>query len=435
MPTTGSHTESGVCIIGAGPAGVAASIRLSQLGISHLLVDASEFPRNKPCGDIITSPVLRVLHRLEPGILEQLKAGGYLNPIWQSLVFPPGGESISLNFIPLDNISGEASCYSVSRFNLDAVLLEKVRNSRYATFREGFRIKSLENRPDTVLLEGEDGSQIRAALVILASGSGGSLLAKAGLPVPDHDCAVGIRAHFENVRWSQSQTGLFLLPSLMPGGLYITPLPGGRCNVNLVLSLRKIQKDKIRLRELLEETIASLPQLNIPFADARICGNPEGSRLFLGIRSRRVSANRLLLAGDAAGLIEFFSGNGIPQAYGSGMLAAETAAQAVRNNTFSPSDLQQYDQVLRQKYASGIWLNRLVFNLLHHPFVAKMLLRFLGFLASRQHANELLGQLVYERNPASRMMNPAFWYRLLFVRKSCLNHSLVFQSRDLVDAG
>ena len=406
-----------VCIVGAGPAGVAASIRLSQAGIRHIIADAAEFPRHKPCGDIITSGVLRALGRLDSGLAEELKARKIFNPIWHSLIYPGGKSAISLDFLPFNGKEGEAGCYSVSRYELDAALLEKVRGSSMADFREGCRVKSMEDRKEGKLLRTEEGTLILAGIVILATGSGSQLPARAGMPVPDEDCAVGIRFHYENVDWNPQHTALFLNAGSMPGGLYLTPLPGGKCNVNLVLSMRKVKKEKAVLRESLENMLESNPVLKKAFAHARRCGQPEGSRLFLGLRQRPVSANRLLLAGDAAGLIEFFSGNGIPQAYGSGILAAEMAVKALQSGDCSADFLRNYDRALQQKFRPGGFPARMVFNMLHHPLAGKLLVDFLAFLSDRPQTNALLRNLLYHKKPLAVLLNPRFWYRLLFQKK------------------
>jgi flavin-dependent dehydrogenase len=140
--------------------------------------------------------------------------------------------------------------------------------------------------------------------------------------------------------------------------------------------------------------------------------------LFLGLRKRRVSRERLLLAGDAAGLIEFFSGNGIPQAYGSGMLAADVAIQAGLKGNFSAEYLREYDRLLHQKYMSGRFLARFFFKFLHWPVAGRLLLRFLSFLASKPHSNQLLLDLLYHPKPLLQFLNPIFWKKLILRGKS-----------------
>ncbi len=402
-----------VCIVGAGPAGAAASIELSKSGIPHLIIDADTFPRHKPCGDILTSGVIRALNRLNPEILAGLKKEGQLSPVWKTLIYPPNGKAISLDFLPLDGKEAEASCYSVSRYDLDLVLVNHIKASPCADFREGCRIKSIQKSEEGLVLLPETGPRILARLVLFATGSGSNLLARLGMEIPQNETAIGIRALYEGVEWPSEETALFLHPDCMPGGLYITPLPGGKCNVNLVMSTDKVRSEKQPLREKMEAFLASDPILKNAFSQARRLGNPEGSRLYLGIRPRKVSGEGFLLAGDAAGLIEFFSGNGIPQAYSSGQLAATFAVKALHENNFSAAYLQRYDQALYKKIRLNGIGGRILFPLLHRSFFSGLVLRFLNHLSSRPQTNSLLRNLLYEKNPARILRKPGFYYDLL----------------------
>jgi flavin-dependent dehydrogenase len=401
-----------ICIVGAGPAGAAASISLSKEGIRHIVADAAVFPRHKPCGDILTSGVLRALRRLNPEILTRLKEMNLLAPVWKTKVFPPNGKPISLDFLPLDGEEGQASCYSVSRYDLDLVLVNLIKASPFAVFRENCRIKAAVQTQGCMRLETEDGPVIEAGMVIFATGSGSSILNALGHPAAREETAVGIRAHYEGVKWDPSVTGLFLHPECMPGGLYLTPLPGGKCNVNLVISLEKVRKEKLQLREKMEELLRSIPALKEAFSAARKTGNPEGSKLYLGTKPRKVSGERYLLAGDAAGLIEFFSGNGIPQAYASGEIAAGIAATTCKERDFSAMKLKRYDAELYRKIRTDKIGGQLIFPLLHRPLVSRMVLRFLNYLSSRPRTNDMLRDLLYARNPAKILRRPSFYLDL-----------------------
>lgn len=403
-----------ICIVGAGPSGAAASIELSKAGINHIIADSAGFPRHKPCGDILTSGVLRALRRLNPEILTQLSDGGFLAPVWKTQVFPPNGKPISLDFLPLDGKEGQASCYSVSRYDLDLALVKIIKESPYADFRENCRIKSASHSESWMRLETENGPVIEASLVIFATGSGSSILNSLGHPAAKEETAVGIRAHYEGVNWNSAETGLFLDAGCMPGGLYITPLPGGICNVNLVISLEKVRKEKLILREKMEELLQSIPSLKRAFASARRIGNPEGSKLFLGTRPRNVSGERYLLAGDAAGLIEFFSGNGIPQAFSSGEIAAGFAAKVLEENNFSAVHLKQYDAELYRKIRTDKIGGQVIFPLLHRPAISRLVLRFLNHLSSRPGTNDSLRDLLYAKKPARLLRSPSFFYNLFW---------------------
>lgn len=409
--------QTEVCIVGAGPAGSAASLTLSKKGIPHLVVDAEVFPRNKPCGDILTTGVLRALNQIDPEILTEMKLKGLLNPIWHTLTYPPNGKPISIDFLPFDGKKGEPGCFSVSRREMDMLLVNKLLASGFADFRQGFRVTSLKKTNPGFELCSDSGEIIRTKLLIIATGSGNSLLKQLGLEIPKSESAIGIRGHFEGLDWNLQETGLFLHPDIMPGGLYVTPLPDGTCNVNLVMSLNKVSDAGISLRERFDSVVKSIDVLNRKFSNAKRIGNFEGSMLFLGTRRRIVAGDSYMVAGDSAGLIEFFSGNGIPQAISSGRIAGETAISAIENQNFSAGFLSDYEDKLYQKIKLNYAGGRVVLPLLHKPFYSKQVLKFLNFLSSRPQTNAMLRDLLYEKNPGKILRKPGFYYKLLFKRE------------------
>ena len=406
-----------VCIIGAGPAGAAASLVLSQHHIPHTLVDSATFPRHKPCGDIITSGVLRVLNDLDVHILQTLKEKNYLNPVWHTLTYPPNGKPIAIDFLPFDRRPGEPSCYSVSRLHLDSVLLSKVEETRYADVRQNCRIVHVENGSDGIKLGTESGNFILAKLVIVATGSNNNILKHFGLSVPKKDCAIGIRAHYEGLDFKPDETGLFLDSNLMPGGLYVTPLPNNQFNVNLVVSLDKVAKENLNLREKFDAVIEANPILKAKFSKARRLGGFEGSMLFLGLRKRIISGDRFLVVGDSAGLIEFFSGNGIPQALISGKIAALQAIKALQNQDFSKESLGSFDEALYKKINQSLTTSRVMYPILHSRFLSNVMLRFLNYLSGRPKTNALLRDLLYQKDPGKTLRNPRFYYDLLLKKQ------------------
>lgn len=406
--------QTDVCIIGAGPAGAAASLTLSQNRIRHILVDSAKFPRHKPCGDIITSGVLRAMDSLDPEILLALKSKKVVNPVWTTHIYPPNGLPITIDFLPFDQKEGEPSCYSISRYDMDQVILERVRKSEYATVKEGCRISQVETRSDHVILISDQGYQIWAKLVIVATGSSNNILKQFGLTVPKKDCAIGIRAHFENIDFEKSETSLFLDSSLMPGGLYITPLTRNSYNVNLVVSLEKVSIENLNLREVFDRVISANPILKQRFEMGVRTGNFEGSMLFLGVRKRAIAGNRFLVVGDSAGLIEFFSGNGIPQALLSGRMAAQRAVLAIEKSDFSRQFLRKFDGELYRKIRQNYAIGRVIYSLLHTRFFSKWVLCFLNYLSRRPQTNDLVRDLLYQKDPVKLALSPRFIHSLLF---------------------
>src|SRR5712691_7229104 len=105
-----------VVVIGAGPGGSAAAHYLARRGIDVLLVDRSEFPRDKTCGDGLTPRAVGVLHDM--GILHALVRVG--QPINGVEIFSPDGYSTGA---PIPSRSGvPAPMLVVPRVTLDNVI-------------------------------------------------------------------------------------------------------------------------------------------------------------------------------------------------------------------------------------------------------------------------------------------------------------------------
>lgn len=405
------HTK--VCIIGAGPAGISASIALSGLATDHLIVDASTFPRHKPCGDIMPSQVIRELNALDPEIFARLNRENRINPIWHTLTYPPNGKPIHIDYLPFNGQEGVAGCFSVSRHEFDQILIERMLESPHVRFEQGCRITGIEQKPEAILLKTEDHKVISAEVLIVATGSNNSVLKFLGIGQPKTDCAIGIRGHFRGLGVKPSVTELFLDSELMPGGFYITPLPGGLYNVNLVLSLEKVKKENLNLREVFEDFVQKHPILKTRFEKAERIGNFEGSMLFLGIHKKPISGHRYMVAGDSAGLIEIMSGNGIPQAILSGQMAARQAAEALSTGNFSFSQFALYEEGLFSRIGKNYTAGRFFYPALHKKWISRSILGFLNYLARRPKTNDLLRDLLYEKQPGKLLRKPSFYYKLL----------------------
>jgi flavin-dependent dehydrogenase len=413
MENRPNQIKTPVCIIGAGPAGISASITLSKQGIDHLIVDGATFPRHKPCGDIMPSQVIRELNDLDPEIFSRLTRENRINPIWHTLTYPPNGKPIHIDYLPFNGEEGVAGCFSISRYEFDQVLIDRMMESPHVTFEQGCRITGIEQKQDYIQLQTEDKRQIVAEMLIVATGSNNSILKLFGLEQPKSDCAIGIRGHFKGLGVKSSVTELFLDHDLMPGGFYITPLPGDVYNVNLVISLEKVKAENLNLREVFESYVARHPILKNRFEKAERIGNFEGSMLFLGIHKKSIAGNRFMVIGDSAGLIEIMSGNGIPQAFMSGKYAARQAIEAIQTGDYSFSTFELYEKKLFDRIGKNYSAGRLFYPALHKKWISRSILSFLNYLSKRPKTNALLRDLLYEKNPNKLLRNPVFYYKLL----------------------
>ena len=161
LPAVSAIDQAGsrwpVAIVGAGPSGTAAAIRLRRSGCPVLLLDRAVAPREKVCGDGLVADSYAGLTAL--GMLELVRSVGHSTRIGR-IVSPSGFETtVTADFTTLE------------RHFLDGLLLREA-IERGATFRRG-RVQSVEPGEDgttAIRIEGV-AKHIRADYLIVASGA------------------------------------------------------------------------------------------------------------------------------------------------------------------------------------------------------------------------------------------------------------------------
>jgi geranylgeranyl reductase family protein len=358
-----------VCIVGAGPGGCTAALKLSQLGIPCFLVDKAVFPRDKICGDAFTNKVKLVLGRIDPGIIGRFEAATEAySTVWGARFISPNGQQIDLPFQPNYDITRvPKQSYTIKRLDFDHWLTGEVKRRNNIFFHEGISIEKYERTSDGYLISNADGSFVlHCKLLIVANGAHSRFSRHhAGLQKDEMHHAAGVRAYFRNV------TGLHpdgfiefhFLKKLTPGYLWIFGLPNGQANVGLFMRSDLVSKRRLNLNKLLQEIISTDPKFRERFQGAEQLGKTMGYALPLGSKPRPLSGDHYLLVGDAAHLIDPFSGEGIGNAMYSGSIAAEQAAACLATNDFSASTLHAYDKriarILGKDMKLSLWLQRL----------------------------------------------------------------------------
>ena len=133
---------------------------------------------------------------------------------------------------------------------------------------------------------------------------------------------VALRQYFEGVVGLSDQIELHFIDEVRPGYFWIFPLEGDRANVGIGMDHRDIKARGIDLKEALAAAVASTT-FGARFRDARPLEAPVGWNLPVGSRRRPAHGNGFLLLGDAAGLIDPFTGEGIGNALYSARFAVE----------------------------------------------------------------------------------------------------------------
>ena len=408
--------KTDVLIVGAGPGGCSAALSLAKQGVKAVLVDKAVFPRDKVCGDALSGKVMRVLDRLAPDVGEQLRADTRQLPSWGVTFTAPSGRSLR---VPFSRNTGEGAAPGsiMPRLHFDALLLEKAQNAPGIELLQGTRLNAFERAPTGWLVGDQAKSTVIEARLVIAADGANSHFARhvAGLELePRHHCA-GVRAYYTGVTGLDPQgfIELIFLKELLPGYLWIFPLPDGRANVGLGLRSDVVRKRKTDLKALLRSLLAGHPDLKDRFAHARIEGSVQGLGLPLASKRHKLSDDGYLLVGDAGHLIDPFTGEGISHAMISGMHAGEVAAEALNGETGSPSaaSLADYDARVWRRLGKELSISTRLQQLADRPWLFNLVV---GRAVKNPALADTISSMFNDLDMRARLRQPSFYFKLLF---------------------
>ena len=384
-----------VVVVGGGPAGSAAAITLARGGADVVVIDKATFPRDKCCGDGLTTGALRRLERLglDPAAL----------PSWQTV-----------DDVVVRSISGRTTTFPmprgrgiyaavVRRVELDAELLRMARAAG-ADVREGVAIEGLAASGGAVRVTTSTGDVIDADYVIGADGVWSSVRKLTG--ASDEDGYLGEWHAFRQYRKSSTEASrdLWVLfeTDLRPGYAWSFPLADGTVNVGIGILRQPGEPTKDlgrRFREVLErqqfvdvigDTIEESPAKAWPIP-ARV----EKTAL-------DALGGRVLFVGDAARATDPMTGEGIGQAIETGMVAAEAILAGG-----SPAETYKREvaRTLAVDNRLAGWLSR---NGLAHRKGIRVALRVAG---ATNWTRKNFARWLFEDEPRAILATPRRWHR------------------------
>lgn len=340
-----------VCIVGAGPAGATLSHFLAKEKIDHVLIDKSTFPRDKICGDGITVDVLNVLKRISPSLLEEFATQSEMLPSWGFCFHASNGRELRYDF-EQDGFP-YSPFYTSRRVHLDNFLVKRL-NMGYCHFLDDTKvvdIKRVEGGMEVI----HDKGKVQTKIVIGAEGEKPVVGRYLGL---DHfrekqHLIGGLRVYYKNVKGFHSGNHLefFFDKKLLPGYFWAFPLSENEANVGLGMVSTAISARKLNLRKMFAEMLESHPRIREMFAEAEPLEKPRGWGLPIITPKRSIAGDRYAMIGDAAGMIEPFTGKGIGPGMMSARICSEHIADALTRKDYN---LKPYEQHMYRYYSGEI---------------------------------------------------------------------------------
>ncbi len=308
-----------ILVIGAGPGGSAAAWALANSGHDVLLVDAAEFPREKTCGDGLTPMAVRTLDRM--GILDEVLSAGAWR-IHNFRITGPFGITASLPFE--DHQKEFPYALVLPRIQFDDIV---VKNAIRAGVEHLFnvRVENITRTGDRVTGVEAKGPQgtltILPKHVIIAVGAKSGLLKRAGFIHHDVRYIRASRAYFTNNPPKEPMYDFFFDFELVPGYGWIFSNGNGQANIGVgILPIPLIATKKSTTR-LLEQFIQRRQKEGI-LGDVELAGPIKGYPLRIDFPAMRAAGENWMIVGEAAGLVNPVTGEGIDLAMESGLIAA-----------------------------------------------------------------------------------------------------------------
>lgn len=371
VPENGASFDS--IVVGGGPGGASAAGYLAMGGQRVLLIEKSVWPRDKICGDAVGGKSLSYVKSL--GVKEHLEQTAHFR-VTGIMFSSPKGHEVRVA-LPEEDVARLEAGYALPRKQFDTLLFREVQDTVRAA--GGSVIQGGEVR-QVLYDDGRGGAdpgphsgdaRHGAGVVVRVGGRGGeeftfhapNLIGAGGYRCPvaksmleetydepmidrAHYCG-GYREYWTGVKGCESQIGdieIHFVDSVLPGYFWLFPVSEGVVNVGIGMVMAEMDKQKMKLKALQSDVITNHKLFKDRFADATMVkGSGKGWQLPFGsprkkaeMQPRRSASNGVFLVGDAASLVDPFSGEGVGNALVSGEMAAQHILQKKK-----PSEYQR----------------------------------------------------------------------------------------------
>ena len=365
--------------------------------MSVVCVDKASFPRDKTCGDGLTAGALRALEAL--GLSYDAFASIDAAIVRETVLVAPSGRQVTLP-LPTDGLHAAV----IARRDLDAALVALARR-RGVDVREQCTVEKLAAHDDEIEVLLGDGIALRAQHVIAADGHW-STVRRALEPDSPRDLGEwhAARQYFADV--DDDRLWVFFERDLLPGYAWVFPLPGGGANVGYGV-LRSDGRTGRDLKELWPELL-SRPSLRDALGPRAAPTEPVRA---WPIPTRydpdRLANGRVLFVGDAAGVVDPLTGEGIAQAIESGVLAAE----AIAGGSEPAAVAARYRRSVSRALGRDLRFASMLQNLLRTPLGARAAIAAAG-LTPWTRRN--FARWMFEDYPRALLGTPDRWRRGAF---------------------
>lgn len=336
-----------VIVIGGGPAGSTVSTLIAQKGYRVDLFEREHFPRYH-IGESLIPETYWVLKRI--GMLDKMKQSHFVKKYSVQFVNAMGKHSAPFYFY--DNKPHECSqTWQVKRSEFDIMMLQNAEEHGVRVHR-GIRVLDVLMEGDRVVgvqIADENGNtrEVRADVVVDASGQSSMLINKFGLRVSDPQLNKGaIWSYWEGAyRDTGKDEGATIVLSLKnkEGWFWYIPMHENIVSVGVVADFNYLFKDRGSHEQTYFEEIENCPAVKERISIGKQAAGVKATKDYT-YKASQAAGNGWVLVGDAFGFLDPLYSSGVLLALKSGELAADAIVEGLQKGDTSQAQLGKWEK-------------------------------------------------------------------------------------------
>ncbi len=382
-----------VLISGGGPAGSALAYHLAKHGLKVIVAEAEVFPRDKVCGDAVSPIAIKELH--EMGIT-QSSVFKNANEITKVGLFVEKDHAIVDLLLP-EELPYHARV--IRRFHLDHEIFKKAVTAG-AAFLQNTRVLEYtvsEHKVVTILQENlkQNKTSITSKVIIGADGS--RSVVRRALQAETFDNGfqlLGLRAYYDEVSGPLDRMDVYFIKENFPGIYWFFPDGKSGANIGLATLSKTFPHKPAQVKKLLTDHIAKNKDIKNRIGNGKLRDKIDGWPITFYDAKKKVAGHRVLLVGEAAGLINPLSGDGIQYALLSARWASEVLMKCMEEDDFSDERLAKYKQILDKELGYDLAFSNLIVHFPRNKSLLPVWMKAVDILVARAREDKKFAEII-----------------------------------------
>jgi geranylgeranyl reductase family protein len=390
-----------VLVVGAGPSGIAAALELQSTGQTVVVIDKAFFPRDKCCGDGLTTGALRILDELgfDPQTVPNWTV---CSDVW---LRSPSGSEMQFSLPTRGQFAAIAP-----RIELDNALVQLARSKdiRVLEGHEFVSVRELTSNHITIDVSSNNKIEtVQSKFVIASDGMWSPVRKSLGMSTPGY---LGewhaFRQYANNVTGSaKDRLHVWFEKDLLPGYAWSFPLQNGRVNIGFGI-LRGGKYSVQQMKDLWPNLLARKHIAKALGSEVVMEDRHTAWPIPARVTSAPLSSGRVLFIGDAACVTDSLTGEGIGQALLSGQLSAQAIVAGIGREASVTRN--KYEQLIRQHFFADHRMSMTLGSVLKSSLGARAALRIAN-LTPWTRRNFV--RWMFEDEPRAAIFTPSRWHR------------------------